>query len=153
MAAGSELSSRARRLVLLALLALAGTTALFGVRDAFARWRPASAHSASSGRVKITSNRVTGLYPGATNQLVLTLRNGTHRRLAVRRIRIRDVSTTKAGCAASVDNLAIEQPARRKLRLRPGGRQRITASVSMPNGVADACQGAVFRLHYTAQTR
>src|SRR5204863_446583 len=116
-------------------------------------WRPASALSGSSGRVKITSNRVTGLYPGATKQLVLTLRNRTHRRLAVQRIRIRNVSTTKDGCAASVDNLAIKQPVRRTLRLQPGGRRRITVPVSMPNRVAEACQGAVFRLHYTAQTR
>jgi hypothetical protein len=153
MAAGSELSGRARRLVLLALLALAATAALFGVRDAFARWRPASARSAGSGRLKITSNRVTGLYPGATKQLVLTLRNRTHRRLAVRRIRIRNVSTTKAGCTASSSNLAIQQPARPTLRLRPGSQRRITVPISMPNSVADACQGAVFKLRYSAQTR
>ena len=139
--------------MLLALLAFAGAAALFGVRDAFARWRPASARSASSGHVRITSNRVTGLYPGATKQLVLTLRNRTHRRLAVRRIRIRTVSTTKSGYTASVSNLAVRQPARRLLRIPPGGRRRITVPISMPNSVADACQGAVFELRYTAQTR
>jgi hypothetical protein len=153
MAAGSELSSRARKLVLLALLAFAGAAALFGVRDAFARWRPASARSASSGHVRITSNRVTGLYPGATKQLVLTLQNRTHRRLGVRRIRIRTVSTTKSGCTASVSNLAVRQPARRLLRIPPGGRRRITVPISMPSTVADACQDAVFELRYTAQTR
>jgi hypothetical protein len=153
MAAGSELSSRARKLVLLALLALAGTAALLGVRNAFARWQPASARSGSSGRVKITSNRVTGLYPGARKQLVLTLRNRTHHRVAVRRIRIRIVSTTKAGCTASNSNLAIHQPSSQGRRLRPGGRRRITVRISMPNSVADACQGAVFRLRYTAQVR
>ncbi len=140
-------------MVLLALLAFAGTAALFGVRDAFAHFRPASARSASFGRVRITSNRVTGLYPGARAQLVLTLRNTTHRRLAVRRIRIRNIATTKAGCTASASNLAIQQPVSRTLRLRPGARRRITVPISMPNSVADACQGEVFRLRYTAQTR
>jgi hypothetical protein len=153
MAAGSELSSRARKLVLLALLACAGAATLFGVRDAFAGWRSASARSSSSGRVRITSNRVTGLYPGARKQLLLTLRNTTHRRLAVRRIRIRNVSTTKAGCAASASNLAIPQPAHRTLHIRPGGQRRVTVPISMPNSVADACQGAVFKLRYSAQTR
>ena len=139
--------------MLLALLALAGIAALLGVRNAFARWQPASARSGSSGRVKITSNRVTGLYPGARKLLVLTLRNRTRRRLAVRRIRIRIASTTKTGCAPSASNLAIQQPSRRKLRLRARGRRRIAVTISMPNSVADACQDAVFKLRYTAQVR
>jgi hypothetical protein len=151
--AGSELSSRAGKLVLLALLVLAGTAALLGVRDASARWRPGSTRSASFGRLLITSNRVTGLSPGERKRLLLTLRNTTHRQLAVRRIQIRIVSTTKAGCRASANNLAIRQPARRTLRLWPGGEIRIGLPITMPNSVADACQGAVFRLRYGAQTR
>jgi hypothetical protein len=153
MAAGSELSSRARKLVLLALLALAGTAALFGVRNAFARWSPTSARSSSSGPVRITSKRVTGLYPGARKRLVLTVRNTTRRRVAVRRIRIRVLSTTKPGCRVSADNLTIRQPARRTLRLWPGTRVRIGLPITMPNSVADVCQGAVFKLRYTAQVR
>jgi hypothetical protein len=153
MAAGSELSSRARKLVLLALLSLAATAALFGVRNAFARWQPASARSKSSGPVKITSNRITGLYPGARKLLVLTLRNRTRRRLALWRIRVHTVSTTTAACAASSDNLVVQQPAKRILRLRPHGRRRIAVTISMPNTVADSCQGAVFKLRYTTQVR
>jgi len=153
MADGSRLSSRARSTILLALLSLAGTTTLVGVHNAFARWQPASARSVGSAKVQITSDRITGLYPGATKRLVLTLRNRTRRRLAVQRIAIRIASTTQPGCAASPSNLTIRQPKNRLLRLRPRGRSKAIASISMPSSVADSCQGAVFKLRYTAQTR
>jgi hypothetical protein len=153
MTAGSELSSRARKAILLVLLPLAAMAVLVGVRNASARWQQASARSVGSPRVRITSTRVTGLYPGATRKLVLTLHNRSHRRLVVGTVRVRIVSTTKPGCAASPANLAVRQPARRKLRLRPGGSRRITLRMTMPNSVADACQGAVFKLRYTAKTR
>jgi hypothetical protein len=153
MAVGSELSSRARKVVLLALLPLAGIALLIGVRNASAHWQQASARSVGSPRVRITSNRVTGLYPGATQKLVLTLHNRSHRRLAVRLVRVRVVSTTKPGCGASPTNLTVQQPPRRTLRLRPGGSRQIAVQMTMPNSVADACQGAVFKLRYTAKTR
>jgi len=139
--------------MLLALLPLAVVAVLVGVRNASARWEQASASSVSSPRVRITSNRVTGLYPGATRGLVLALRNRSHRRLVVRSVRVRVVSTTKPGCAAAASNLAIHQPAARKLKLRPGDTRKVTAAIAMPNTVADACQGAVFKLRYTARTR
>jgi hypothetical protein len=153
MSAGSELSSRARKTTLLALLPLAAIAVLAGVRNASAHWQRASARSVGSPRVRITSNRVTGLYPGATRKLVLTLHDRSHRRLLVRRVRVRVVATTKPGCKTSPSNLAIRQPARRTLRLRRGGFRRITVQMAMPNSVADACQGAVFELRFTAVTR
>jgi hypothetical protein len=153
MAVGSELSSRARKLVLLALLPLAVIAALLVARNAFARWEPASARITGSVRVRITSKRVTGLYPGAVRSLVLTLHNHSRRRVAVRRIRIHEVSTRNVGCSASSRNLTIRQPARRTLRLGPWGTRRVTVPITMPSTVADACQGAVFTLRYTAQTR
>ena len=84
IAAGSELSSRARKAILLALLPLAAIAVLAGVRNASAHWQQASVSSVGSPRVRITSNRVTGLYPGATRQLVLALHNRSRRRIVVR---------------------------------------------------------------------
>lgn len=139
--------------ILLALLPLAAIAALAGVRNVSARWQQASARSVGSPRVRITSNRVTGLYPGAIRKLVLTLHNRSHRRLLIRRIRVRVVGTTKPGCKVSPRNLAIRQPSLRILRLRRGGTRRFTVRMTMPNSVADACQGAVFKLRYAAGTR
>ena len=139
--------------MLLALLALALVGVLAGVRNASARWQEASARSVGSPRVRITSNRVTGLYPGATRRLVLTLHNRLHRRIAIREIDVRVVSTTKPGCEPSPSNLAIQQPSRRTLRLHQHGTRQVTVRMAMPNSVADACQGAVFKLRYTANTR
>jgi hypothetical protein len=152
MAVGSELSSRARKAILLALLPLALVALLAAVRNASARWQEASARSVGSPKVRITSNRVTGLYPGATRHLVLTLHNRLHRRIAIRAVHVRVVSTTKPGCSPSPSNLTIWQPSPGRFHLRPGGTRRVTVLIAMPNGVADACQGAVFKLRYTAKT-
>jgi hypothetical protein len=153
MAVGSELSSRARKATLLALLPLAAIAVLVGVRNASARWQEASARSVGSPKVRITSNRVTGLYPGATRGLVLTMHNRSHRRLAVRRVHVRVVSTTKPGCSPSPGNLTIWQPSPGRFHLRSGGTRSVIVLMAMPNGVAGACQGAVFKLRYTARTR
>jgi hypothetical protein len=146
-------TSRARRLAFLALLAVATAAAVLGARGAVARWQPASARSDGSGRVRITSNRVLGLYPGARKRLILTLHNrDTRHSVRIRRIRVRDVATTKRGCAASRRNLRIRQYRGRMLTLPPRGRRRVVLQLTMPYTVANACQRATFKLRYTAQT-
>jgi len=142
-------------LIALALLTfmaaiLAGAIA----RRAGAGWLPATTSSRDSGAVRITSMRVGRLYPGANKVLTLTLRNPNPRHgLAVKRVRVRNVGTTKRGCAATRRNLRIRQPRARTIRIRPRGVRKITALLTMPNTVANACQGAVFKLRYSAQTR
>jgi hypothetical protein len=153
MAIGSELWSRARRVALLALLAVSATGALLGGQQAFARWQPAATRSESSGRVRITSNRVTRLYPGVSRELILTLHNTNSRRsVSVRRIRVHDRGTTKRRCAPIARNLTIHQYTGSVIRLPPGGARSVSVLVTMPRTVANACQRAVFRLHYSAQT-
>jgi hypothetical protein len=154
MAVGSELRSRARYVALLALLAVSATGALLGARQAFARWQPAATRSESSGRVRITSNRITGLYPGVSRKLVLTLHNTNSRRaVRVRRIRVHDRATTKRRCAPIARNLTIHQYTGPAIRLPAGGARRVSVLLTMPSTVANACQRAVFRLHYSAKTR
>ena len=153
MAAGSKASSKVRHLVLLALLALAATAAVVGARDALARWQPAATQSEASGRVRITSKRVLDLYPGARKNLILAMRNPDPRhRVVVRRVHVRDVATTKRGCAPSRRNLRIHQYSGPPLTIRAEGIRRVVVRLTMPNTVADACQRAVFKLRYTAQT-
>ena len=153
MALGTKRSSRARYLALLALLASSATAAVLGARVAVAQWQPAATRSYGSGRVRITSNGVHGLYPGATRELVLTLHNGDrHHDVRIRRVHVRDIATTKRGCAPSRGNLRIRQYTEPPLRIPPRGARRVVVRLTMPNTVADACQRAVFKLHYTAQT-
>jgi hypothetical protein len=119
-----------------------------------AGWLPATTSSRNSGAVRITSKRVGSLYPGAKRTLILTLRNRNSKHgVEVRRVRVRTVGTTKRGCAPARRNLRIRQPRARMFRIRPRGVRRVTALLTMPNTVADACQGAVFKLRYSAQAR
>jgi hypothetical protein len=138
-------------LIALALLTCAaGSAAAVIAAKAPAGWRPASARSHASGPVRVTSNRLRGLYPGANKTLTLTLRNSDRKHaVVVRRVRVRDAGTTRRGCAPSRRNLRIRDPRFRAVRLGPGWSRRVVARLTMPSTVANACQGAVFRLRYS----
>jgi hypothetical protein len=152
MALGRQIAGRARPLTSLALLALS-VAILIGLaaKTAGAGWQLATTSSRASGAVRITSNRVRGLYPGAKRTLTLTLRNRSgKRRIVVRRVVVRDVRTTKRGCAAARRNLRIRQPHMRPFAIQPRGARKVRAVLTMPNTVANACEGAVFQLRYRA---
>src|SRR6266849_4155669 len=146
--------SRVSRIPLLALLALplAAPAAVLGERTGTGGWQMVPGKA--SPLVRITGTRVLGLYPGMTKKLTLVLRNSESRRsIVVRRVRVRDIATTKPGCAPSRRNLAVRRSKRAALRIPPGGARRVIVLLSMPKTVSDACQRAVFRLRYTAQAR
>ncbi len=146
--------SRVSRITVLALLALSltGPAVVLGERTGAAGWELVP--SRSSPLVRITSNRVLGLYPGMSKELTLTLRNSnTRHSIVVRRLRVRDIATTKPGCAPSVRNLAIRQYKGAPIRIARGRARSVTVLLSMPNTVSDACRRATFSLRYTAQAR
>jgi hypothetical protein len=150
MASGLEVRSRASRFSALALLTIAVSIPVALLAGAApAGWQLAGARSTGSGRVRITSNHVGGLYPGAKRRLILTLHNLDRRHsVFVRRLRVRDVATTRRGCAPSRRNLLIGRPKVRAFRIRPGGTHTVAVLLTMPNTVANACQRAVFKLRY-----
>ncbi len=146
--------SRVSRIAVLALLALplAAPAAVLGERTGAGGWQVVP--SQASPLVRITGNRVLGLYPGMSKKLTLTLRSSDRRHsIVVRRVRVRDIATTNPGCAPSRRNLAVRQYKGAAIRIPPGGARRVTVLLSMPNTVSDACQRTVFRLRYTAQAR
>jgi hypothetical protein len=154
MHAEQTLRRRASRIGLLALLGitLAAPAAVFGKQLAPPRWHAVA--SANSRSIRIVSKPVTGLYPGARKDLILTLRNpNRNRSIWIRRLRVRDVATTRRGCAPSPWNLRIRQYAGPAIRIPAGGTQRVRVLLAMPNTVADACQRATFQLHYSLQAR
>jgi hypothetical protein len=148
MASRRRNGSRARLSALALLTFGIGAGAAVIAAKAPAGWRPASALSRATRPVLVTSKTVRGLYPRAEKTLTLTLRNSSRRGVVVRAVRVTDAATTKRGCAPSRRNLRIRQPSVRPFPLGPGGRRRVTAHLTMPNSVANACQGAVFRLRY-----
>jgi hypothetical protein len=149
MASRLESGSRARLFALALLTFAACLAAVVVVAKAPAGWRPASAKSRGHGPVRVKSNRVSGLYPGANKTLILTLRNSDRNHdVVVRRMRVRDAATTRRGCAPSSRNLGIRNPRFGAFRLGPGRSRHVRVRLTMPNTVATACQGAVFRLRY-----
>ena len=152
MARGTRFDGRAR-LTLLALLTLAiALPVAFAARRASAGWLPATASGRSASALGITGNRIGGLYPGASRTLTLTLRNRDSKHaIDVRRVRVRDVGTTVRGCKASRRNLRLRQSRLKLVTIAPGGSYRVHALLTMPNSVANACQGAAFELRYSAQ--
>ena len=151
MASSLELGSRARRLTALALLTFVVCipAAIVSAR-APAGWQAATASSRGTGSLRIKSNRVSSLYPGAKRKLTLTIHNNSKHAVRVRAVRVRDLGTTKPGCAPTRRNLTIRRQKPRAFRLRSGAGRRVVFLLTMPNTVADACQGAVFRLRYKA---
>jgi hypothetical protein len=151
MASGLELGSRASRLTALALLTfVVCIPAAVVAARAPAGWQFATASSHGTASLRIKSNRVGELYPGAERKLILTLHNNSRHVVRVRRLQVRDLGTTKAGCAPTSRNLTIRRQTPRAFRLRPGATRRVVFLLGMPNTVADACQKAVFDLRYRA---
>src|SRR5580765_3628238 len=146
---------RARRLTALALLAFVIALPVgLAARRASAGWLPATANGHGTGSLEIRSNRIRGLFPGAKRTLTLTLHNSDSKHaLVVRRVRVRNVGTTKRSCRASRRNLWIRQPHMKTVTIGPRRSRKVHALLSMPNTVASACQGAAFKLRYTAQVR
>ena len=146
--------SRVSRIIVLALLALSltGPAVLLGDRTGAAGWQLVP--SGSSPLVRITDNPVTDLYPGVSKELILTLHNSDPKHgIVVRRVRVRDIATTNRGCAPARRNLAIRQYKGAPVRIPPGQTRTVSALLSMPNTVSDACQRVTFKLRYTARAR
>src|ERR687883_339072 len=70
--------------------------------------------------VRISSERIVGLYPGAKRELVVTFHNRSKRRTTVvRDLHVGDVVTTNRRCAGTRRNLRIRQYGGPPIRLRP----------------------------------
>jgi len=151
MASGFELSSRASRLTALALLTfVVCIPAAVVAAKTPAGWQVATASSRGTGSLRIRSNRISNLYPGAKKKLTLIIHNNSKHAVRIRALRVRDLGTTKRGCAPTRRNLTIRRQKSRAFRLGSGASRRVLFLLTMPNTVANACQGAVFDLRYKA---
>jgi hypothetical protein len=151
MASGFERTSRAGRLTALALLTfVVCIPAAVVAARAPAGWQVATTNSRGTSSLRIRSNRVSNLYPGAQRKLTLTIHNNSKHAVRIRALRVRDVGTTKRGCAPTRRNLTIRRQKHRAFRLRPGATRRVVFLLTMPNTVANACQGTAFNLRYRA---
>src|SRR6476659_9714907 len=126
MASGLKLGSRASRLTALALLTfVVCIPAAVVAAKAPGGWQVATASSRGAGSLRIRSNRIRNLYPGAKRKLTLTIYNNSKHAVRVRAVRVRDVGTSKRGCAPTRRNLRIRRQKPRAFRLRSGAGRRV----------------------------
>jgi hypothetical protein len=92
---------------------------------------------------------VRGLFPGATRPLRVKITN-TYTfsiRVATPTAKVA-AATTKAGCTGAAANLGVISPGTRRLVVPAHGSKTVVLRVTMPRTVANACQGATFRLSF-----
>jgi hypothetical protein len=95
---------------------------------------------------KIRGN-VTGLYPGLTKPMRLTVTNPNPFSIRLTRVRVRVLSPT-VGCTGSAIKV---RPYVGHKKIGPHRRARVTTSVRVMPTIADACQGTRFRLQYSGK--
>jgi hypothetical protein len=85
-----------------------------------------------------------GLYPGASKQLVLVVSNPQHFAIVVTSIQttVGNASQTCSGSYLSVGAFSGQ------LQVADGGQASVTVTVTLSHAAPDACQGAIFPLTY-----
>ena len=95
---------------------------------------------------------VTGLYPGATRPLKVTITNTYAFPIQVAAPTAKVATTTnKAGCTGAASNLGITSAGLRRLPIRAHKKKTVVLQVAMPPTVANACQGATFTISFRAK--
>lgn len=105
----------------------------------------AATNSAAPSRFRI-SGGVTGLYPGATLPLVLTISNPQPFAIVVTSVTV-GVGDASAACPSS--NLSVSQFSG-TLTVPAQGSTAIALSATLAHSAGNGCQGAVFPLQYAA---
>ena len=101
--------------------------------------------SPGTGSLRIRSNRISNLYPGAKRTLTLTIHNTSKHAVGFALCAFVISARRSAVCAPTRRNLTIRRQKPRAFRLRSGASRRVVFLVTMPNTVADACQQGCLR--------
>jgi hypothetical protein len=101
--------------------------------------------------VSVTSAPVAGLYPGASKTLTLQIKNTYAYAVRITAVKTKIAgATTRPGCAGTRANLVISRKGG-AIVVKPKKTVAVVMTVVMPSTVADACQGATFRMTFTAR--
>jgi hypothetical protein len=89
---------------------------------------------------------VTGLYPGASKTLTVTVKNGNHFKIKLATVKTTVAAKTSlTGCTGSAKNLTVARP-KSALTIAPVKSGKLPLTVAMPRSVVNACQGARFTI-------
>ena len=100
----------------------------------------------------IKATPVPGLYPGATKPLTLRVTNPYGYSIRVLPVTAAVVRTTnRAGCLGIPANVTVSTRGVRAAVIKRKATKTVTLHVTMPRTVANACQGATFRITFKAR--
>ena len=102
--------------------------------------------TSSSEAVFYISGNVTGLYPGASTELPLTVTNPNTIRIKVTSLSVSVVASSKAGCSATGSNLAVGKYLGPSFILGSNRSKIVPVLITAPASLQDPCQGAKFKL-------
>jgi hypothetical protein len=95
---------------------------------------------------------VSGLYPGATRPLSVKITNTYAFPIRVAGLKGKvAAATNRAGCTGVAANLVIGPAGGRGVPIRAHKSKTVVLHVTMPRTVANACQGATFKLSFGAR--
>lgn len=101
--------------------------------------------------VSVTATPLTGLYPGATKTLTLQIKNTYPYAVKITAVKTKiAAATNRAGCAGTRTNLIVSHRGG-AFTIKPKKSTSIIMTVVMPPTVVNACQGATFKITFTAR--
>ena len=107
----------------------------------------ASVHHA----VSVTGTSATGLYPGATKTMTLQIKNTYPYPVKITALKARvAAATNRRVCTGTRSNLTVTHRGG-AFAIKPRKSTPVIMTVMMPKTVADACQGATFKITFTAR--
>jgi len=101
--------------------------------------------------VTVTAPPVTGLYPRATRTFTLRIKNTYPYPVRVTAVKAQvAAATNRPGCTGVKTNLTVTHSGG-AFGIKPKKTAPVIMTVVMPGTAVDACQGAVFKITYTAR--
>ena|SRR6185437_655991 len=101
--------------------------------------------------VTLAAPPVTGLYPGAGRGFTLQIKNTYPYPVRITAVKAKvAAATNRPGCAGIQTNLTVTHKGG-AFTIRPKKAAAVIMTVVMPKTVADACQGATFKITFTAR--
>ena len=116
-----------------------------------AKTGPLELLAAAGKTVTVKGLPVSGLYPGASKPLTVTVKNLNGFTIKVPSVKTKVAAkTTVAGCTGTTTNLVVTH-AKKTLTIKKKKSAKLTLFVTMPRTVANVCQGAKFSITVTVK--
>lgn len=101
--------------------------------------------------VSVTAAPATGLYPRASRPMTLTIKNTYSYPVKITAVKAKiAAATNRPGCVGTRTNLLVSHTGG-PFTIKPKKSHPVIMTVMMPTTVVDACQGATFKITFTAR--